>query len=119
MSERKQNISRMYGILSAQNITALSRKGTLTCALTGGYHKNLDSYFSIPVLSTEAATITMLNHNFRYLKADYTVVNAQIRYDHNIGITHYAIFCELNGGVTLCSENEHKQQLITKLGITF
>ena len=117
--ERKQNVSRIYSQLSAQHITGLGKKGTLTCALTGGYHKNLDSQLSIPVVNTETAAVMMLNHNFRYLKADYTIVNAQIRYDYGIGTSRYAMFGALNGGATFCSESEYEQHLAVKLGITF
>ena len=117
--ERKQNVSRIYSQLSAQYITGLGKKGTLTCALTKGYHKNLDSQLSIPVVNTEKAAVKMQNHNFRYLKADYTVVNAQIRYDYGIGTSRYAMFGALSGGATFCSESEYEQYLAVKLGITF
>lgn len=117
--ERKQDISRLYGQLGAQYITGLGRQGTLTFALTGAYHKNLDSQLSIPVLNTEASVVKMLNHNYRFLKADYTVIDAHIRYDHIVGTTRYAFFGALSGGSTLCSESEHEQRIAITLGMTF
>lgn len=117
--ERKQNVSRFYGQLGAQYITGLGRQGTLKCALTGAYHKNLDSQLSIPVLNTEASAVNMLNHNYRFLKADFTNIDAKVRYDHTIGTSRYAIFTELSGGTTLCSESEREQRVAVTLGMTF
>lgn len=116
--ERKQNISSLYGQLGAQCITGLGH-GTLTCGLTGSYHKNTASELNIPVLNTEASAVKMLNHNFRYLKADYTAVDASVRYDYVIGTSRYAVFAEIQGGMTLCSESEHETRVAAKIGMTF
>lgn len=117
--ERRQETRRLYGRLGAQHIAAIGHKGVLTCALTATCLRNLDSRLSIPVLNTEVAAVKMLNHNYRYLKADYTVVDAQVRYDHAIGAGRMALFGILGGGVTFCSEGEQEQHLTMTLGISF
>lgn len=117
--ERKMGYSRIYGQLGAQLITAVARQTALTCGINANYIKNADSELSIPVLNTEAAAVDMLNHNYRYLKADYTAINASIRADYTLPRSHYGIFAELRGSMTFCSESEQELRLKLKLGMTF
>lgn len=117
--ERKQKYQRVYGELGAQLIAGIGHQTTLTCGLNAAYIKNVDSELSIPVLNTEAAAVEMLNHNYRYLKADYTRMNASVRADRAIAGTRYGLFAELSGGITVCAESEQEQRIRLKIGMTF
>jgi hypothetical protein len=111
--------SRIYGMLGGQLITGLSHRSTLTCGLNATYIKNADSELSIPVLNTETAAVEMLNHNFRYLKADYTKVDASVRADHTLADSRYGIFAELRGSAVFCSASDQEQHISLKIGMTF
>jgi len=117
--ERKMSYSRIYGMLGGQLITGLSHRSTLTCGLNASYIKNVDSELSIPVLNTETAAVEMLNHNFRYLKADYTKVDASVRADHTLADSRYGIFAELRGSAVFCSASDQEQHISLKIGMTF
>jgi len=117
--ERKQKYARVYGKLGAQLMAGIGQQSTLTCSLNGAYIKHVDSELSIPVLNTEAAAVAMLNHNYLYLKADYTSVSASVRADHTLADSRYGIFAELLGGATFCTESEHELRFTLKLGMTF
>lgn len=117
--ERKMSYSRIYGMLGGQLMTGLCERTTLTCRLNATYIKNADSELSIPVLNTEKAAVEMLNHNYRYLKADYTTVDASVRADHTLANSRYGIFAELHGGAVFCSVSEQELRLSLKLGMTF
>jgi len=117
--ERKMGYSRIYTQLGGQLMTGLGRQNTLTCRFNTTYMKNVDSEMGIPMLNTEAAAVDMLNHNFRYLKADYTVIDASVRADHTLTKSRYGIFAELQGGMTFCSESEQELRLTLRIGMTF
>ena len=117
--ERKMSYARIYSQLGAQLITGIGRLSTLTCGLNSAYIKNVDSELSIPVLNTAAAAVAMLNHNYRFLKADYTSIDASVRADHTLADSRYGIFAELRGGATFCTESEHELRFTLRLGMTF
>ena len=117
--ERKMGYSLIYAHIGSQLITGIGKKSTLTCSLNASYKKNVDSEKSIPLLNTEAAAVQMLNHNYNYMKAEYTTINADIRADHTIAKSNFGIFAKLHGGITLCSENEQETMFSVALGMTF
>lgn len=117
--ERKLGYSHVYGELKGQLITGIAPRTTLNCSAGASYVKCIDDEFSIPVLITEASAVDMLNHNYRYQKAGYTAVNANVRADHMLRNTPYGLFAELHGGLTFCSESEQEYRVALRLGMTF
>ncbi len=117
--KREIDYSQLYTQLNGQYICQLGKQTTLTCQLQGGFFKNLDSKMNIPVVNTEPSLLSMLNHNYKYLKADNYSADAAIRVDYHIRNTHYATFAAVSGGAIGCSEDGKDSHLAVTLGMTF
>lgn len=116
---RKMSYSVLHTELSGQFLKNFGQHWTVNVSVSGQYIKNLDSTMSIPVAITEPVLISMLNYNYQYLKADYTLIQSKIRILRKIKNTRYKAFAEISGGTTLCSEKGNETQTKMTLGFTF
>ena len=116
---REMSYSVLHTELSGQLLKNFGRHWTVNVSVSGQYIKNLDSTMNIPIATTEPVLISMLNYNYQYLKADYTLIQSKIRILRKIKNTRYKAFAEISGGTTLCSEKGNETQTKMTLGFTF
>lgn len=117
--KREMGFSRLYARLWGQYLDPIGRRTTLSAKASADYLKNLDSTFQIPVTETEPALMAMLTHNYKYLRADYTCLDAQMRIDHRLKQSRLGLFCQLSAGTILTSESGTDTHANLTLGLTF
>lgn len=117
--KREIDYSRFYTELRGQLITNIAKQTTISATAHGAFIKNLDSKMNIPVVNTEPALLSMLDYNYRYIKAHYTLLNASLRAHHRIKKTPYGVFAEIAGATILSSEKARQTQARLSLGFTF
>ena len=117
--ERQLNYSRAYGELKAQWIKATSRQLSLTVNARAAYEGQLTHKIYMPYANMKSSFIEMVNHTYRYAKANYTHLGANVRADYHWSNSPYGAFAKLGADLTLCSVGEHQTTLQGAIGITF
>lgn len=116
--ERRQQVGRAYGELQGQMQWAPCEQWLLNVMMTARYDTHTTAKISMPYADMEPHFVQMVNHNYRFLKADYTSAYAKLRADYRLakgGVN--TLFAELGAGVVFSSEKATQTDLHLTIGV--
>lgn len=103
----------------AQWMTGLGKRTTLTTEANARRDNHASGHLVLPYADMEPHFTLMMNHNYRYLTADYTTLSAQVRADHRLAHSHYGFFARAAAARTWCSTHAFAVDIDVAVGLTF
>jgi hypothetical protein len=117
--ERQLSYAKLYADLLLQISGKCSKHLLLSANLQGNYYANISSKIIMPYTDMEQSFVDMVDYTYRYSKANYSAVGANIRGDYKKPEWQLGVFAELGSKATICSENNTLLSFDLSIGITF
>ncbi len=114
---RSMRYEHAYGELTGQIITNVSKSWSLTGTAGVSYFGRISRNLVLPLADMEPHFIEMLNHNYRFMSADFASASMLMRADYHFARSRFSIFAQAGYCYTHSSEREHQNNLMLTIGI--